>query len=398
MGCLSLYGGFTMTMKVGLIGVGDISNKYVDNLKKYPHIVEVYGCAARNYEKTCARARVLGIPHVYESPEALLADSAIDIVLNLTTPDAHAKYNLAALKAGKHVYTEKPLAATFEEGRMIMELAWEKGLSVCCAPDTFLGGRVQAMRAAIDAGVIGHVGSGDVSMLAHGWECFHPNVGFYYRPGGGPALDMGPYYLTALVALLGPVEAVTAMTNRAQDTRYIPSTGEELPVEVDTHVAGVLKFRSGAIVNATLSFDVWDSARPRMELYGTKGSLIMPEPHPNSGPNIFGGKIALRKAEEFRWGVMPCPPGMEEKPFDELLYDRPFSETGHDRNSRGVGLIDQVRALQEKRPARADATMALHVLEVLEALDVAAKEERWIHMQTTCERPAPLPEYDPFAK
>ena len=159
-----------MAMKVGLIGVGDISNKYVDNLKKYPHIVEVYGCAARNYEKTCVRARVLGIPRVYESPDALLADPEIDVVLNLTTPDAHAKYNLAALEAGKHVYTEKPLAATFEEGRMIMELAWEKGLSVCCAPDTFLGGRVQAMRAAIDAGVIGPIGSGDVSMLAHGWE------------------------------------------------------------------------------------------------------------------------------------------------------------------------------------------------------------------------------------
>ena len=387
-----------MAMKIGLIGPGDISNKYVDNLKKYPHLVEVYGVAARNYEKTCRRAAELGIPHVYESPEAMLADPEIDIILNLTTPDVHAKYNLAALEAGKHVYSEKPLAATYEEGCAIMNLAAEKGLSVCCAPDTFMGGRVQEMRAAIDRGVIGRVTSGDVSMLAHGWECYHPNVGFYYRPGGGPALDMGPYYLTALVALLGPVEAVTAMANRATETRHIPSTGEELQVEIDTHVAGVLRFKSGAIVNVTLSFDVWDSARPRFELYGTKGTLIMPEPHPNSGPNIFGGRIAFRKAEDFRWGVMPCPAGMEEKPFDEIAYDRPFSETGHDRNSRGIGLIDQVCALVEGRLPRAYGMMALHVLEIAEALGVAANEECWVYLDTDGARPEPLPAHDPFAQ
>lgn len=385
-----------MAMKIGLIGPGDISNKYVDNLKKYPHLVEVYGVAARNLEKTKRRAAELGIPNVYESPEAMLADPEIDIILNLTTPDVHAKYNLAALEAGKHVYSEKPLAATYEEGCAIMNLAAEKGLSVCCAPDTFMGGRLQAMRAAIDDGMIGRVTSGDVCMLAHGWECYHPNVGFYYRQGGGPALDMGPYYLTALVSLLGPVEAVTAMTNRATETRHIPSTGEELPVEIDTHVAGVLRFKSGAIVNVTLSFDVWDSARPRFELYGTKGTLIMPEPHPNSGPNIFGGKISFRKAEDFRWGVMPCPAGMEEKPFDEVTYDRPFSETGHDRNSRGIGLVDQVCALAEGRIPRAYGMMALHVLEIAEALGVAANEECWVYLDTDCERPDPLPEFDPY--
>lgn len=385
-----------MAKKIGLIGVGDISNKYVDFLKQYPHIAEVYGCAARNYEKTCARAKALGIPHVYASPDALLADPEIDVVLNLTTPDAHAKYNLAALEAGKHVYTEKPLAATFEDGKRIMALAAEKGLSVCCAPDTFLGGRVQALRAALDGGVIGRVTSGDVSMLSHGWECFHPNVGFYYRPGGGPVLDMGPYYLTALVSLLGPVEAVTAMSNRAFQQRTIPSTGEQLDVSMDTHLAGTLRFRSGAVVSVTFTFDVWDSARPRFELYGTEGTLIMPEPHPNSGPNIFGGKISLRRAADFRWGVMPCPPGTEEKPFDELPYDRPFSQTGHDRNSRGVGLLDQLRALEEGRPARASGAMALHVLEVLEGLGHAAAEERWVRMETACDRPAPLPAHDPF--
>ena len=144
------------------------------------------------------------------------------------------------------------------------------------------------------------------------------------------------------------------------------------------------------------SFDVWDSARPRFELYGTKGTLIMPEPHPNSGPNIFGGKIVWRKSEDFRWGVMPCPAGMEEKPFDEVTYDRPFSETGHDRNSRGIGLVDQVCALSEGRIPRAYGMMALHVLEIAEALGVAANEECWVYLDTACERPDPLPEFDPY--
>lgn len=378
-------------MKVGLIGVGDISNKYVDNLKQYPDIVEIKGCAARNYEKTCGRAKTLGIDFVYPSVDALLADPEIDIVLNLTTPDAHAKYNLAALAAGKHVYTEKPLAATFAEGKQIMDLAREKGLTVCCAPDTFLGGRVQTMREQIDAGLIGKITGGEAAMLCHGWECYHPNVAFYYRPGGGPTLDMGPYYLTALVSLLGPVEAVTAMSSRSSDARYLPTTGKTVPVEIDTHVSGVLRFASGAVVSATFSFDVWDSVRPRLELYGTEGTLLMAEPDPNSGPNIFGGEIWLRRKEDFRWGQMPRPAGVESLPFEKIPNTRPFSETGHDRNSRGIGLVDQALAIQEGRMARADAQMGLHVLEVLESLVEAAKQEKWLHMTTTCVRPAILP-------
>lgn len=379
-------------MKVGLIGIGDISNKYVDNLKQYPGIVTVWGCAARSLEKTKQRAAELGIPHVYESPDALLADPEIDIVLNLTTPDVHAQYNLAALRAGKHVYTEKPLAATYAEGKEIMQLAAERGLTVCCAPDTFLGGRLQTMRAALDDGLIGDVTAGEACMLCHGWECFHPNVGFYYRAGGGPTLDMGPYYLTALVSLLGPVEAVTAMANRAQDVRYLPTNGGTLPVEVDTHVSGVLRFCSGAVVSVTFSFDAWDSARPRIELYGTKGMLCMAEPDPNSGPNIFGGPISLRRAEDFRWGVVPRPAGTEEMAWEDVPVTRPFSETGHDRNSRGLGLVDQALALAQGRPARAAGEMGLHVLEVLEGLVRAAAEERWVRMETTCARPAALPD------
>ena len=227
-------------MKVALIGVGDISNKYVDNLKQYPEIVEIVGCAARDYEKTVKRAQELGIDHVYESVDALLADPEVDVVLNLTVPEVHAKYNLAALHAGKHVYTEKPLAATFAEGKQIMDLAAEKGLTVCCAPDTFFGSRLQTMREQIDAGTIGRITGGEVSMLCHGWEFVHPNVAFYYRPGGGPTLDMGPYYLTALVSLLGPVEAVTAMSGRSTETRYLPLMDKTVPVEIDTHVTGVM--------------------------------------------------------------------------------------------------------------------------------------------------------------
>lgn len=202
---------------------------------------------------------------------------------------------------------------------------------------------------------------------------------------------MGPYYLTALVSLLGPVEAVTAMSSRSSDARYLPTTGQTVPVEIDTHVSGVLRFASGAVVSATFSFDVWDSVRPRLELYGTEGTLLMAEPDPNSGPNIFGGEIWLRRKEDFRWGQMPRPAGVESLPFEKIPNTRPFSETGHDRNSRGIGLVDQALAIQEGRMARADAQMGLHVLEVLESLVEAAKQEKWLHMTTTCVRPAILP-------
>lgn len=378
-------------MKVALIGVGDISNKYVDNLKQYPEIVEIVGCAARDYEKTVKRAQELGIDHVYESVDALLADPEVDVVLNLTVPEVHAKYNLAALRAGKHVYTEKPLAATFAEGKQIMDLAAEKGLTVCCAPDTFFGSRLQTMREQIDAGTIGRITGGEVSMLCHGWEFVHPNVAFYYRPGGGPTLDMGPYYLTALVSLLGPVEAVTAMSGRSTETRYLPLMDKTVPVEIDTHVTGVMRFASGAIVTATFSFDVWDSIRPRMELYGTDGVFIMAEPDSNGGPNIFGGDLWLRRKQDFRWGKMPRPEGVNDIPFETVPCDRPFNETGHDRNSRGIGLVDQVLAIQEGRQARANGQMALHVLEVLEGLVNAAQEEKWVRMTTTCNRPDAQP-------
>ena len=231
-------------LRVGVIGIGDISNVYLNNLKKYD-AVEVVACASRGLEKAQRKAAEHGIPKAYASGMELIADPDIDLVLNLTTPQAHYEYNLAALKAGKHVYTEKPLAMTFAEGKELVELAKEKGLLIGCAPDTFLGGRLQNIRELIDSGRLGRITGGGAWFVGHGHEFHHPAPAFFYQPGAGPLYDMGPYYVTALLSLLGPVRRVCAMATRAAQTRTVPSgpaKGTVLPVDVDTHINAILEF------------------------------------------------------------------------------------------------------------------------------------------------------------
>lgn len=224
-------------LRVGVIGIGDISNVYLNNLKKYD-AVEVVACASRGLEKAQRKAAEHGIPKAYASGMELIADPDIDIILNLTTPQAHYEYNLAALKAGKHVYTEKPLAMTFEQGRELVSLAKEKGLLIGCAPDTFLGGRLQNICELIDAATGPHHGRRRVVCRSR-HEFHHPAPAFFYQPGAGPLYDMGPYYVTALLSLLGPVKRVCAMATKAGETRTVPSgpsKGQVLPVDVDTHI------------------------------------------------------------------------------------------------------------------------------------------------------------------
>lgn len=378
-------------LRIGVVGIGDIANKYLDNLQRYSDVVELYGCTCRHLDRSQKKAAEYGMQKAYASPEELIADPAIDLVLNLTIPEVHAKYNLLALEHGKHVYTEKPLAATFAEGREIMRLAGEKGLYVGCAPDTFLGSRLQTCRELLDAGKIGRVMSGGAYMVCHGHETFHGSVEFYYQPGGGPLLDLGPYYLHALFSLLGPVRRVCAMANRAYETRPVTSVQPQpIAVNVDTHVSGTLEFACGALVTMVMSFDVHDSALPRIELYGTAGTLTMRDPDPLSGPNLFGGPIELR-THDFRWIDDPRRPGEEDEPWEQAEVTRPFSSVSHARNHRGLGLIDMVYALAENRAARASGDMALHALDVMEGMLVSAHEGRFVDMQTTFAQPAPLP-------
>ncbi len=379
------------SFNVGVIGIGDISDVYFDNLKLFD-IVRVLGCAGRDLGKSEAKAAQHGIPRAYRDAMALIADPDIDIILNLTHPAVHAELNLAALAAGKHVYSEKPLAASFADGQRIMALAKDKGLRVGCAPDTFLGGRLQTCRKLIDDGVIGQVTAASAFAVSHGMEWFHPNPAFVYQQDCGPLLDIGPYYVTALLSLLGTVESGCALSNRAFAQRtmhYGPQQGETFEVGVDTHISGNLAFSNGAVATIVTSFDVWDSELPRLEIYGTKGTLCLRDVDPCDGPNLFGGTLLLRTESNYRWKNMPRQtPGSD---WIEVESRHPFNSVSHARNSRGIGLVDMAYAIRDQRPERASGAMALHALEVMDKLINSARSRTFFNTETRFERPAALP-------
>ena len=384
-------------LRIGVIGLGDICNAYLTNLQKYPEDVELYACACRTPEKARAKKELYGFRKAYDSGDELLQDPDVDVVLNLTTPAAHYLYNIAAIRAGKHVYSEKPLAATYAEGREIMELAAEKGLYVGCAPDTFMGARLQTFRRLIDEGVTGKIVAGTANCISHGWEWYHPNPEFFYQKGAGPVLDIGPYYMTALLSLLGPVESVTAMGIQPEQERMIysePLKGRKLKVDPDimSSLMAVLKFRCGAVVSYNMVWDAWDSVMPRMELYGTKATLVMAEEDPNKGPNVFGGDTLVKTLETYRWKNMPRHEGDEEIPWEIAEVKHDFDATSFVTNDRGIGLVDLARAIAQGRPCRAGGAMALHSLEVGEAIIRSAKEQRFITIDSTFDLPEAMPQ------
>jgi predicted dehydrogenase len=380
-----------MTFRVGVVGIGDISDVYLNNLKKYP-MVQVIGCAGRDPGKARAKAALHDLPKAYTGAAELLDDPEVDLVLDLTTPGAHHALNMAALRAGKHVYTEKPLAGTFAEGKELMALARARGLRVGCAPDTFLGGRLQTCRDIIDSGRIGAVTGASAFVVSHGPEWHHPSPGFLYQPGAGPVLDVGPYYVTALTALLGPARRCCAMGKRTFPSRTLecgPLKGTAIPVRVDTHLTASIEFASGAIVTLLASFDVWDSELPRIEIYGTEGTLCIGDLDPVGGPNLFGGKLLLRTRDEYRWQGLPRTNA--DAPWLEVPVTRPFNELSHRDDSRGIGLVDLACAIRDGRPHRANGDLALHGLELMEAILTSATEGRFQSLESSCARPEPLP-------
>ncbi|WP_166240690.1 Gfo/Idh/MocA family protein [Paenibacillus turpanensis] len=331
-------------VKIGIIGCGNISAIYCKNLTSLPGI-EVTACADLDVEKARSRAVEYGIPKAC-SVEELLADPEVQIVVNLTIPAAHADVCLQALEAGKHVYVEKPLAVSLEDGKRIMETAERRRLLVGSAPDTFLGGGIQTCKALIEAGEIGEPLSCVAFMMSRGHEHWHPAPEFYYQAGGGPMFDMGPYYLTALIALIGPIAEVSGMTRVSFPERTItsePKRGQKIQVDVPTHVTGLLRFEGGAVGTIITSFDIPGGAQlPRIEIYGSEGSLSVPD------PNTFGGPVLLRKKGQTEW--------------TEIAVERPFTE-----NSRGLGVWDMARSLQDGSKHRASGALALHVLEAMHA-------------------------------
>jgi len=353
--------------KIGIIGCGAISGVYFEAGKTF-EILDIVACADIVPERAKAKAEQYQIPKAC-TPEELLADPEIEIVVNLTVPKAHFEVSLAALEAGKSVYSEKPLAVTREEGRRLLDAARERGLLIGCAPDTFLGGGLQTCRKLVDDGWIGEPVAASAFMMSHGHESWHPDPEFYYQAGGGPMFDMGPYYLTALVNLIGPVRRVTGSARITFPERTItsqPKFGKKIQVETPTHVAGVMDFANGAVGTIITTFDVWAAQLPRIEIYGTEGSLSVPD------PNGFGGPVAVRRAGASEWSQMP------------LTH-------GYTRQSRGIGVADMAYALRSGRPHRANGEMAYHVLDTMQAFLDASATSKHIELTSTCERPAPLP-------
>ncbi|MCL2035353.1 MAG: Gfo/Idh/MocA family oxidoreductase [Oscillospiraceae bacterium] len=353
---------------VGVIGCGVISEIYLENLTTRFSGVQVIGCADTIAEKSKARAAAYGIRQM--TVEEMLACSDIHMILNLTTPRIHMEIALAALEHGKHVYNEKPLCATRKEAQSVMELAKEKGLYVGCAPDTFLGAGLQTARKALDDGWIGRAIAGSAFITTPGHERWHIDPAFYYQPGGGPNLDMGPYYITALVALLGPIKSVNSMSSRAYDKRVVGSgknAGQIIPVEVDTHYSTSLTFMNGAVITAIMSFDIWATHLPFIEIYGTAGTLTLPD------PNFFDGEVLLQSRYEDAFIPIPM-----QNPF-----------TNH--NLRGLGPAQMCHAIRKGTAHCASGELALHVLEVLEAMTQASQSGKTYTCVTSCERPAALP-------
>ena len=354
-------------LKVGIIGTGNISGIYFQNGKRFESM-EVVACADIDVERAKEKAAEHGVRGY--SVDELLADPEIQMVINLTVPQAHAPVSMRALEAGKHAYSEKPFSVTREEGKQLLELAASKGLRVGCAPDTFLGGGVQTSIKLIEDGWIGTPIGATAFMLSGGPENWHPAPEFFYQTGGGPMFDMGPYYLTAMVALLGPIARITGSARISFPERTItskPKFGQVLQVETPTHIAGVIDFASGPVGTLLTSFDVkGGTTLPRIEVYGSQGTLIVPD------PNTFGGPVVVKRAGSQEWSEIPLTHGKAE-------------------NARGVGAADMAKAILTGRSHRASGALAFHVLEAMHGFHDASAQGKHYVMQSTCERPAPLP-------
>jgi len=350
-------------LNVGIIGCGNISSVYIENLQKYDY-VNLMALSDIEIKKASHQAVKYGISQVY-TPEELLRKKEIDIVVNLTTPEAHYSVSQQIISSNKHVYVEKPLTIEKSDAEKLIELAKINKVRIGCAPDTFLGGAIQTARELIDGGAIGTPIAFHASMQCHGHESWHPAPQFYYQYGGGPLFDMGPYYLTALIQLLGPVREVAAMSRITFPERVItskPNFGEVIKVETPTHINGVLKFENGAIGHLVTSFDVWHTSLPFMEIYGTEGTMLVPD------PNGYNGSIQIKKKGGTEWLDQP------------IVYM-------YTENSRGIGVSEMAQAIIRGEKHRANEEMAFHVLDIMHSILESAMEGRHISLTSTCDKP-----------
>ncbi len=374
---------------IGVIGCGVIAQVYAANIHRFYQKLQLAACTDMAMEKAQAFAEKFDIPKVCTTEE-LLQDPGIDIILNLTIPAVHYEINKAAILCGKHVFCEKPLSLRMADAKELVLLAEQNHVMLGCAPDTFLGAALQTCRRLIDEGWIGTPIAATANMMNHGTETWHPAPDFYYKAGGGPMWDMGPYYVTALVSLFGPVAQTCCFSRKGTPEREIyslPRRGEQIPVEIETHYSGVLRFQNGVIANMNMSFDAWLSNLPKLEIYGTDGTLIIPD------PNHFSGEVKLLRKEGLideidglsnkeATGRLSRPEMWEKFKVMPSLYRQP------DKNMRGIGLLDMAFAIENRRKNRASAALACHVTEVLESMN---GNGGITELTTSCERPAPLP-------
>lgn len=352
--------------KVGVIGAGGIFWAYAEGCRGFD-ILDLAAVADIDMARAEAKAQEFGIPRAC-SVDEVLADPEIEIVINLTVPAVHAEVSQAILAAGKHAYSEKPLAVDRAEGQRLLEFAAARGLRIGGAPDTFLGGGHQTCRKLIDDGWIGTPVAGIAFVAGRGPEAWHPNPDFFYKRGGGPLFDMGVYYITALVNLLGPVQEVRGVAKASFPERIAGSPeqrGRRIAVEIPTHVTALLEFANGAVITFISSFDVWANHLPAIEIYGSEGSLSVPD------PNGFGGPVQLFRPENDGWRELPL--------------------THNPHVQRGIGVADMASALRSGRPHRASGALAYHVLDVMQSIGEAAASGGVVKPTSTCDRPAPLP-------
>ncbi len=348
-----------------MIGVGNISAQYLEHLPRLDGL-ELVAVADLDRDRAGRTAHDHGLRAL--EVEQLLADPGIDAVLNLTIPAAHVEVAQRALDAGKHVYTEKPFGLTTASALPLVASRTD-GLRVGSAPDTVLGTGVQTARRALDDGVIGDPVGASVHWSSPGHERWHPAPSFYYQPGGGPLFDMGPYYLTSLVTLFGPVVRATGVATRSGRERHVaegPLAGSRVPVDVETHVTAILEHANGAVSTVTVSFEVWATRSPLFEVYGTAGTLLMPD------PNQFSDRVSAWTGDGSEWRELP-------------------ESAGYRGAGRGIGLADMASAIVEGTPHRASGELAFHVLEIMEAVLTASAQRRVIELQSTVARPAPVP-------
>lgn len=362
--------------QVGVAGCGMISEVYLRNLQTlFSDRLAVRGVFDRHPDRAQGRAEQFALPRIYETLEQMLCDPEIDIVLDLCPPLAHYEINRQALEAGKHVYSEKPLAADAAQGAELAGLARKKGVRLACSPDVPLGAMIQTARHLVDTGAIGRVVGASANLFKRGVESWHPNPNFLYQPGGGPLLDMGPYYLTALLHIVSPIACVSAMDTISFPIRDItsqPHYGETIQVNVPTYVNALLRFEQGTLATFTATFDVWKTRQTCLEIYGETGTILL------SDPNCFGGSIMLARPD---WE------------FEEIPLSFPFAD-----NSRGLGLWEMAGAIADGTVPRTDAQYALHILETLSAISASAVDGTRKHLSPACGRPRPMPSCNDIAK